>query len=173
MAGLDGINGMDGIVPCLKGHPPFSTMPPIALIREGIVVAAPPMVRATEDRATAPAAVAQLDELRRLRDGWLDGDGIAPSGAGLDWLSERLTQRYPPAAPVPYIYPTPDGGIPAEWTLGRREISLCIDLSTPAAAWFSVDLNTDAVSERALSLDDAAAWAWLGSELRRIAGAGQ
>ena len=137
------------------------------------MVTAPEMSRATADRATAPAAVAQLDELRRLRDGWLDEDGIAPSGGGLDWLSERLARHYPPDAPAPYIYPTPDGGVQAEWTLGRREISLCIDLSTHAAAWFSVDLNTDAVSERVLNLDDAAAWAWLSNELRHIAKAGQ
>ena len=143
-------------------------MPPIAIIREGIVVTATPIARTSPQDATA-----QLDELRRLRDGWLDGDGIAPSRTGLGWLAECLARRYPAAAPVPYIYPTPDGGVQAEWTLGCREISLCIDLSSHAAEWFSVDLNTDVVAERVLHLDDAAAWAWLGNELRRIAGAGQ
>lgn len=121
--------------------------------------------------ATTQNAAAQLYELRKLRNGWLDGYGVAPSLAGLDWLSERFARLYPADAPAPYIYPTYDGSIQAEWTLGRREISLCIDLSTHTAEWLSVALNSDDddVEERVLSLDDAADWAWLGDELRHSA----
>ena len=32
----------------------------------------------------------QLDDLRRMKDGWYDGDGFAPSYEGLDWLAAKM-----------------------------------------------------------------------------------
>lgn len=111
---------------------------------------------------------ARLDEFRAMQDGWLDGEGLAPSHAGLDWLSSALERHFPSDAPLPYTYPTPAGGVQLEWSLGRREISLEIDLATRRAQWHWADLDSDADAEAELNLDDAAGWEWLGAEIIRL-----
>ena len=112
---------------------------------------------------------ARLAELRAMQDGWLDGDGVAPPHAGLDWLADSFQSRYPEDVPLPYTYPTPEGGVQMEWSLGPFEISLEIDLASHSAEWFWVEIPTDAEGERMLNLDDATAWDWFASEIRRLA----
>ena len=112
---------------------------------------------------------AQLDDFRGMRAGWLDGEGLAPSQAGLDWLADRFDRCYPNDVPLPYLYPTPEGGVQAEWSLGTREVSLNVNLSTHRAEWAWVDVLTDAEAERTLNLDDVADWNWFAAELRRMA----
>lgn len=51
--------------------------------------------------------ILRLQELSELRDGWLDGEGKAPTQAALDTADELL--RRPMG-----IYPTEDGGIQIE-----------------------------------------------------------
>ena len=116
----------------------------------------------------------QLDALRQLTDGWADGTqaaaawgngyGKAPSQSGLDWLADEFAKRYPSHAPLPYLYPTPAGGVQAEWSLGPQEISLEVNLATGQAWWHRLDLSTTADAERDLTLD-AAGWQWLVNEL--------
>ena len=70
----------------------------------------------------------RLDELRNLKDGWLEGHGKAPSSDGLDWLTEFFQDSYPADLPYPYLYPMEDGGISAEWEDGKKEIDVEIDI---------------------------------------------
>lgn len=53
---------------------------------------------------------ARLDDLRALSDGWLDGTGVAPPHAGLDWLASAFDRHFPDDLPLPHLYPTPEGG---------------------------------------------------------------
>lgn len=53
----------------------------------------------------------RLEEFRRLEDGWLEGYGLAPDNAGLDWLSNIFQRGYPVDLPLPYLYPTFTGGV--------------------------------------------------------------
>ena len=110
---------------------------------------------------------ARLDELRGMRDGWLDGSGLAPKSAGLDWLSTAFDRHYPDDAPLPYTYPTPEGGISMEWSVENNEAMLEIDIDDHSAEWFWLDLDSDDEFERTLNLDDIADWQWLASEIRR------
>ena len=115
-----------------------------------------------------PLAVAsQLDDLRRMRDGWLDGEGVAPSHTGLSWLSERFGQYYFEGLPRPYIYPTLEGGVQAEWTLGSREISLTVDFSSRNGEWSWVDIETGSNAEQDFDLDSPASWLSLCNELQQ------
>ena len=66
---------------------------------------------------------AQLDKLRDMKQGWLDGEGAPPSHSGLDWLSNAFKMYYPDGAGIPYTYPTPNGGVQMEWSINKREIS--------------------------------------------------
>ena len=112
---------------------------------------------------------ARLNELRAMQDGWLDGDGVAPPHVGLDWLADAFNRHYPDDLPLPYAYPTPEGGVQMEWSLGPFEISLEIDLASHSAEWFWVEIPTDAEDERMLNLDDETAWDWFAAEIRRLA----
>lgn len=113
----------------------------------------------------------RLDELRRLRDGWLEGVGRAPAAEGLDWLASAFDAFYPDDAPLPYLYPTEEGGVRAEWAAGDVEASAQIDLAAKQAQWHELNLGTDEVSSRALDLSARSDWGWLVDRLRALSGA--
>lgn len=62
----------------------------------------------------------RLDELRTLRDGWLEGDGVTPDAVVVARVREVLARMLVDyrELPRPKIYPTPEGGIQAEWMIG-------------------------------------------------------
>lgn len=111
---------------------------------------------------------ARLDELRSLKAGWLDGEGVAPSGEGLDWLSEAFELNYPDELPLPYLYPTLEGGIQAEWSMGEIEASLEIDLVARRGDWAAVDLTTDEEASRDLDLSEPEDWQWLAGQVEAM-----
>ena len=112
---------------------------------------------------------ARLDEFRALKDGWLEGDGRAPDHAGLDWLSDSFERHYPDDMPLPYTYPTSEGGVEMEWSLGSQEISLEIDFQTHMGYWHDMDMTSSNDEDKDLDLDDASVWTWLAGEIRRYA----
>ena len=113
---------------------------------------------------------ARLAEFKDMKDGWFEGEGIAPSIDGLDWLASAFERRYASDVPSPYLYPMPEGGIRAEWSFGANAIVLEIDLSEHDAEWLWFDRDSDANEERRLNLDDDGEWAWLANEVRSKAG---
>jgi hypothetical protein len=113
---------------------------------------------------------ARLEEIALLKDGWLEGKGVALPRESLEWVSRAFASHYPDDLPLPYVYPTPEGGIQMEWTFGTTEASLEIDLSAHSAHWQALDLRTEEESSRPLRLDEPDEWTWLATEIRRIAG---
>ena len=109
---------------------------------------------------------ARLDELRGMQDGWLEGDGKAPPHSGLDWLSHAFQRLYPDDIPLPYTYPTFEGGIQCEWSLGRFCIEIEIDLDTRKADWIRFERKADFYEEETLNLDAPGAWAWIADRIR-------
>ena len=103
----------------------------------------------------------QIDELKLLEEGWLDGEGRAPSPEGLSWLLDVFDRRYPADAPLPYLYPTVTGGVQAEWPLGSREASLEVDVDSHSAEWHVLDLQSNEAQERTLNCDSDEDWKWL------------
>lgn len=87
---------------------------------------------------------ARLEEFKDMEDGWFEGEGIAPSPDGLDWLASAFERRYASDVPSPHLYPMPEGGIRAEWLFGANAIILEIDLSEHAADWLWFDRNSEA-----------------------------
>lgn len=114
----------------------------------------------------------RLDEFRRLKNGWLEGRGVAPNHDGLGWFSAGFDQYFPDDLPLPHVYPTPDGGLQAEWTLASNEISLEVDLSMRRGEWHRLDLSTDEKDARGLNLDVHRDWGWFIAEIRRMGGGG-
>ena len=115
---------------------------------------------------------ARLEELRNLKAGWLDGAGEVPSVAGLDWLSNVFSANFSNDAILPYVYPTPEGNLRAEWAAGGKESSLDVDLASHKGAWHGFNTQTQDEEERELNLDNSDDWAWLAMQVRdQIGGA--
>ncbi len=112
---------------------------------------------------------ARLDELRLLRDGWLDGYGHAPSSDGLDRLEASFAEYYPDDLPLPYLYPTPEGGVQAEWTFAPNDISLCIDLDSQRGDWSLLNTTSGEDDEATVELDSPVGWESLVDLLRKAA----
>jgi hypothetical protein len=110
----------------------------------------------------------RLNELSKLEDGWLEGDGFAPIQSGLEWLTLAFDTYYPPDSPLPYVYPTPEGNIRAEWSIGSNEISLEVDLVTHVADYHILDLATDREASDTLNLETESGWQSLASKIEEI-----
>ena len=115
------------------------------------------------DKLDVPA---QLDRLRGMKKGWLDGEeGEVPSPSDLDWLSDIFERHYPHDATRPSTVPTPDGGVDMEWSIGQRKISLEIDLINHIGEWLDYHINTKSHTEKKLTLDDPNEWKWIGDQI--------
>ena len=113
---------------------------------------------------------ARLDEFHQLKDDWLDGYGLAPSHEGLTWLAEAFQQYYPDELPLPYLYPTEEGGIQAEWPLDDTEVSIEIDLKTQTGQWHALNLATREDEAQELHLGEASGWQWLIGRIQTLSG---
>lgn len=110
----------------------------------------------------------QLEEFRGLKDGWLDGGGSAPLASGLDWLEEQFGARYPDELPLPYLCPTEEGGVHAEWSYAPLELGMEIDLVERKAVWYGLNLASDDEGTRELDLTDEQEWAWFAEQVRAV-----
>ena len=114
---------------------------------------------------------ARVDELKLLSTGWFDGEGQALSTTGLDWLVECFGKSYPDDLPLPYLYPTPDGGVLVEWSFKPHEASLEIDLATKQGEWHSLNLDNDLEDSASFKLENPNQWQQFVDKLRQLAGA--
>jgi len=114
---------------------------------------------------------ARLEELKTLKNGWLDSKkGIAPKKASLDWLTEAFQRNYPGELTPPYLYPTAEGGVQAEWSFNGWEISLEIDIDRHQGQWHALDMANEQEQEKTLDLDKPTDWQWLTTEITRLTG---
>ncbi len=114
----------------------------------------------------------RLDEILLLQDGWLDGIGSAPDREALPKLAQAFDERYSPELPLPHLYPTPDGGIQAEWTLGKWEVTLEISLPSMRAEFQALELGSNRCDELEVDLsdEDGSGWERLNVKLREMVG---
>ena len=112
----------------------------------------------------------QIQKLKRLRDGWLDGKGIAPDEQMLRRAGRCLDECLTENTELPRLYPTPEGGIEAEWLIGRRDLSIEFDPSTRTIEWHSMGLDTQEVEELSVSFDDTEGLRSVGEKTACLAG---
>ena len=66
---------------------------------------------------------ARLEEFKEVENGWLDGEGIAPSHDGLDWLIGPFRAHFPSEAMPTRCYLTRDGHVFIYWYIGSGFMS--------------------------------------------------
>ena len=106
----------------------------------------------------------QIESMRHLKDGWLEGAGKAPSESGLNWLAELL-DRYLLDKTTPYLYPTNEGGVQVEWSLNGWEASLEIDIDLQSGYWHVLHIDSGISEEKDLNLKTHEAWEWIVTEI--------
>ena len=114
---------------------------------------------------------ARMEDLAALQDGWLDGKGQAPEQAGLKWLAHEFEINFDLDLPLPYLYPTAEGGVQAEWSIGNWEVTLDIDLHNKMAEYQALHLTTQVCTECTWDLSKPADWKQLNAGLQKLSGA--
>lgn len=100
----------------------------------------------------------RLNTLATLRPGWLGNqEGSALDRDGLKWLARILTTAVQVEDLVkPYLYPTPDGGVQAEWVFPEASVTAEIDLVEHTCELVGVHHRSNAINEKTVRLDDPA-----------------
>lgn len=110
----------------------------------------------------------RLEELADLPNGWLDGKGTALNRDHLAWLAKEFDEKFSADLPLPYLYPTSEGGIQAEWPIGKWEASLEIDLANKTAEWQSLNLETEKCIDLDFDLSIDQGWTDLNKALQKL-----
>ena len=110
----------------------------------------------------------RLEELAALKDRWLDGKGVALDRTGLRALSEAFEENFASDLPLPYLYPTPEGGVLAEWTLEPWAVSLEIEIPSQTAQYQAANLSSDESTDLELNLSDVSGWTALNEALKGL-----
>jgi hypothetical protein len=113
---------------------------------------------------------ARVDELRSLKDGWLEGHGRAPNGAALNWFTSAFDAQFDDELPLPYVFPIEKGGLRLEWELGDADVSVDIDLQARRAEYHSLALDSSTEVAEPLDLGNPTGWAKLHSLLLKEQG---
>lgn len=66
----------------------------------------------------------QFARLSAMSDGWLDGEGFAPTKQARVAASNLLHAMEAAGLPRASVYPTIAGGVRAEWTVGKVEAAM-------------------------------------------------
>lgn len=111
---------------------------------------------------------ARIKEISELQDGWLDGKGHAPERSALSWLARSFEVNFDPDLPLPYLYPTAEGGVQAEWSVANWEVTLDIDLHHKTAEYQALHLATQKCNECVLNLSQQSAWQQLNDSLKQL-----
>lgn len=110
----------------------------------------------------------RIEELAKLTDGWLDGKGRAPDKHQLDWLADAFDVYFDADLPLPFLYPTAEGGVQAEWSLNECAVSLEIDLKSQQGEYQALNLRESGCTESTVALRDSDGWSQLNDALRQL-----
>lgn len=109
----------------------------------------------------------QIGAIIELKDNWFNGvEGTAYKKDELLLVKESFS--YLKGNLLPFIYPTVEGDVYAEWSLNKHEISLEIDTNTMQAKWYCLNMLTNEDNTRILDLEIVSHWIWMAAQLEFI-----
>lgn len=97
----------------------------------------------------------RLAALAELPDGWLDGSGTQIPRGTLIRLGELLKAAEGEGLPRPYLYPTPEGQVQAEWSFVGAEVSACFNVHADTVSCVGVHTKSGAQRDEDIDLRDA------------------
>lgn len=100
----------------------------------------------------------QLEEIKSLKSGWMNGEGEAFGAGDLDWLADCFEHRYPDGFPLPYVFPSVDGEVIAEWSFPPTEISLNVDLENQKGEFHALNVQNNDEDRKTYDLHDEKMW---------------
>ena len=107
-------------------------------------------------------------ELMELAPGWLDGEGVPPTRELLELVGAWLNEHQRQDLEQPRLVPTPEGGVEAEWRIGRLDLSVEFDPSSGLAEWHQLELDSGEDVEQRVALQDALELRELGIKLQQV-----
>jgi hypothetical protein len=84
----------------------------------------------------------RLDEIATAEEGWFEEGNPAPSMAAVEAMRQFITLIIQDGMPAPYIYPTPDGGVAAEWSNGDWEASANIGIGGDSIEFHAINAQS-------------------------------
>jgi hypothetical protein len=107
------------------------------------------------------ALTTAIDDLSNLKDGWLEGRGVAPSGLDLLKLSEDLVESFPPRIDYPAIVPTEEGNVSLEWIKPAARVELEVNFAENRLELYATDIDADTFVDETFKMED-----WAGAFAR-------
>lgn len=97
--------------------------------------------------------VSAIEALAVLRDGWLEGQGVAPDSGNLNWLANEVTKNFPDSLEYPAVVPAEDGNVVLEWIKPHARIELEVNFGGRQLELYASDLKTDRFVEETFPQD--------------------
>jgi hypothetical protein len=94
-----------------------------------------------------------IDALALLKDGWLEGNGVALKNGYLIWLSNEVTKAFPESLEYPAVVPTEDGNVVFEWIRPHARIELEVNFADEQLELYATNLKTNQFVEETYSQD--------------------
>jgi hypothetical protein len=107
------------------------------------------------------ALVSAIDDLSNLKEGWLEGHGVALSRPNLERLSDDLVEAFPPGIGYPVVVPTEEGNVSLEWIKPAARVELEVNFSENILELYATDIEADTFVEESFALED-----WAGAFAR-------
>lgn len=117
---------------------------------------------------------ANLLRVRSLQDGWLDGEGKAPTVELLDWFEGWFLSLWEKhnLGECPDVFPEFKGGLVLEWFYPQFQPSLSIEPNHQSASFHFIDSSSpDGYCEVDIDLTDPADMEWV-TKLRHATAVG-
>lgn len=97
--------------------------------------------------------VSAIDGLSSLKDGWLEGHGIAPKSEDLNWLTNEVAKSFPESLEHPSVAPTEEGHVIFEWMQPHARIELEISFADQKLELYSTNLTTNQFVEETFTVE--------------------
>lgn len=85
-------------------------------------------------------------------------------------MTINFEAHYPDQLPLPYLYPTGEGGIQAEWSLNDHEITVDINIDSHEGQWHDLNIVNEEETSSELNLDAIETWQWKVTRIRELTG---